>query len=598
MTSAEPAAASPFRSLPFGPLGAEVRSGPTTRFALHSSHARRAFVRLFSDAETSTATLPMHARGDGYFELFAEDVGHGALYKFVVDDQELPDPYARYLPYGVHGPAMAFASHYTFKHPRADAPDPLRQVIYELHIGTFTEHGSYAAACLKLPELVALGITTIELMPVAAFAGARGWGYDGVSLYAPFAGYGTPDELRALVDCAHGLGLTVLLDVVYNHFGPAGNYLSAYSPAYFTQDVQNAWGDSPDYRFAPMRALVLGNVRYWIEEFRFDGMRLDAVHAIIDPSERHVVRELVKTARDVYPQAQLIAEDDRNDPMLVNELGLNAIWADDFHHQLRVTLTGERDGYYAAYQPGVADLARCIERGWLYEGQPFAVSEKPRGKPADSLPGPTLVYCIQNHDQVGNRALGERLPRDVSLSAYCMASTLLLFLPMTPLLFMGQEWGASTPFLFFTDHEPELGKKVVEGRRAEFKSFSAFADPAARDRIPNPQADLTFQQSRLRWDEREQGEHARVLELYRQLLRLRASDPVLGRSDRAELSTRVTGELLQVRRAAAGQARLLYANFGREPVRLPAHGELLIGALTDGMLASQSAVIVADGANP
>jgi maltooligosyltrehalose trehalohydrolase len=437
----------------------------------------------------------------------------------------------------------------------------------------------------------------VELMPVNAFAGARGWGYDGVALYAPLAGYGTPDELRALVDTAHGLGLSVLLDVVYNHFGPAGNYLAAYSPSYFTSEVRNAWGDAPNYGFPPMRALAIENARYWIEDFRFDGLRMDAVHAIADRSTPHVVKELADEVRHVLPHACLIAEDDRNEPALVREHGLDAIWADDFHHQLHVTLTGERDGYYAAFDPGVADLARAIERGWLYEGQTFNAWESARGKPAGDLPAQAFVYCIQNHDQVGNRALGERLTRDISLDAYCMASTLLLFLPMTPLLFMGQEWAASTPFLYFTDHDPELGAKVVHGRREEFKSFSAFSDPAARERIPDPQAEATFLRSKLCWDERERAPHARVLALYRALLALRRSDPVLSRDDRAELSARARGQLLEVRRAFRNEERVLWANFGAEPLPIecePGRDVVLIGALdADGRLPPESAVIVA-----
>jgi maltooligosyltrehalose trehalohydrolase len=578
-----------------GPLGAEVRGGPTTRFSLFSTTASRCAVRLYHDERTPGESAELHARGGGLFELSLEDVGHGALYKFVLDDRELPDPYARYLPHGVHGPAMVVEPRYVFRHPRP--PAARERVIYELHVGTFTEHGTFAAACLRLPLLAELGVNTIELMPVNAFAGARGWGYDGVALYAPFAPYGTPDELRALVDTAHGLGLSVLLDVVYNHFGPAGNYLSAFSPSYFTSEVRNVWGDAPNYAFAPMRALAIDNARYWIEEFRFDGLRMDAVHAIADRSTPHVVKELAEEVRRVLPRACLIAEDDRNEPALVHEQGLNAIWADDFHHQLYVTLTGERDGYYAAFEPGVADLARAIERGWLYEGQQFAASGHARGKPALDLPAGAFVYCIQNHDQVGNRALGERLSRDISLDAYCMASTVLLFLPMTPLLFMGQEWAASSPFLYFTDHDPELGEKVVRGRREEFKSFSAFADEAARERIPDPQAETTFVRSKLNWDEREQAPHARVLALYRELLALRRDDPVLSQAGRAELTARARGQLLEVRRTLGKQERVLWANFGREPAPIafePGQSTLLIGTLdAQGRLGPDSAVIVA-----
>jgi maltooligosyltrehalose trehalohydrolase len=535
---------------------------------LFAEHAERCAVRLFRDRTTALTTVPMHALGDGLYELYLEDVGHGALYMFVLDDQILPDPYARFLPYGVHGPAMAIEPHYSFRNAR---PPPCAQpIIYELHIGTFTRQGTYRAARLRLPLLRELGVTTLELLPVAAFQGERGWGYDGVALFAPFAPYGNPDELRAFVDSAHDLGLSVLLDVVYNHFGPSGNYLSAYSRSYFHTD-KSSWGDAPNYESGPMRALVLDNVRYWLEEFRFDGLRFDAVHAIVDHSPRHLAAEIVERARQVYPHALLIAEDDRNEPALVSELGLDAIWADDFHHQLHVTLTGERDGYYAAYEPSVAALARTIERGFLYQGEVFSPWQKPRGKPADQLSAGAFVYCLQNHDQIGNRALGDRLSDKLAPDAYLMASALLLFLPMTPLLFMGQEWAASTPFQFFTDHDAELGRQVVRGRREEFKSFRAFSDEAARALIPDPQAEATFLTSKLCWEERGEEAHKRVLTMYRALIALRKSDPVLTEADRTGLRARAEGELLFITRWHQDDARTLIASFSSAAFPLPGY---------------------------
>jgi maltooligosyltrehalose trehalohydrolase len=559
-------------------LGARVHAGPTTRFSLFTSHAQQCEVRLFRDPATPLATLPMHALSPGYFEALLEDVGHGALYKFVLDGRELPDPYARALPYGVHGPARVVEPRYTFRHARP--PRPERPVIYELHIGTFSEAGSFTGACLLLPELMRLGVTTLELMPVAAGAGERGWGYDGVAPFAPLSAYGTPDELRALVDAAHGLGLGVLLDVVYNHFGPAGNYLSAYSTDYFVP-AANAWGDAPNYRFAPMRELVRDNVRYWLEEFRFDGLRFDAVHAIVDPSDKHIVRDAIEVARHVLPSALLVAEDDRNDPALVDELGFDAIWADDFHHQLHVTLTGEQDGYYAGYKPDLGELVRCIEGGWLYQGQPFAPSGHERGKPAAQLPASAFIYCLQNHDQVGNRALGNRLSHLLTPEAYRLASSLLLFLPATPLLFMGQEWASSSPFQYFTDHEPELGERIRAGRREEFKGFRAFQDEAARAAIPDPQAAETYSGSKLRWSEREQPGHAQVLALYTELLRLRAQDPVLRQAERRALRVSHDADVLELRLAAAGEERVWLGNFGREArkLELAAGARVLLGSL-------------------
>jgi maltooligosyltrehalose trehalohydrolase len=561
----------------FEPLGTATEQLPSlgarvvetgTRFGLFAEPCARAAVRVFTPDGTSFDDHEMQPLGAGYFGAAVPGVGHGALYKFVLDGRELTDPFARFLPQGVHGPAQVVADRFAWRHAGVSRP-LAEQVIYELHVGTFSAEGTYAGVAARLPAVAALGVTTIELLPLAAFPGQRGWGYDGVALYAPFAPYGTPDELRALVDAAHGLGLGVLLDVVYNHFGPSGNYLPSYSPGFLASERSTGWGAVLDYTLPALRRAVVENARYWLEEFRFDGLRLDATHAIEDPSSRHILRAIADAAREL-PGKIVIAEDERNDPALVEQHGLNAIWADDFHHQVRVTLTGEKDGYYGAYRPGVADLARTIERGWLFEGQLYPPTGAARGTPAGALAASSFVYCIQNHDQVGNRALGERLCVAVSAEQYRAVSTLLLFLPMTPLLFMGQEWAASSPFLYFTDHDPELGRLVREGRRREFKNFDAFRDPVTRETIPDPQAEETFAASKLRWDERLEGEHARTLALYRAALSLRAFDPVLTTSGREALRAEAAGEVLIVRRASAAGERVLLVNFSTEPVEIAA----------------------------
>jgi maltooligosyltrehalose trehalohydrolase len=515
----------------------------------------------------------MQRESGGVFSVTARDVGPGALYRFGLDDRELPDPYARFLPEGVHGPAEVM------RLPRGPRPRPparpLREhVVYELHVGTFTPEGNYAAAAQRLPELAELGITTLELMPLSSFAGARGWGYDGVAHFAPHAAYGRPEELCAFLDRAHELGLHVLLDVVYNHFGPAGNYLRAYSPDYFSSELQNAWGDAPDFVHAPMRRYVLDNALYWLDEVGFDGLRLDATHAIIDPSPRHILAELAdRVAALDSGERLLMAEDDRNDPALVARDGLDAIWADDFHHCVRVTLTGERDGYYAAYPAGAAAIAETIENGWLYRGQNYPLRDEPRGHDASGVPREAFVYCIQNHDQVGNRAFGDRLQANISLDAYCAASTLLLFLPMTPLLFMGQEWACSAPFMFFTDHEADLGRAVARGRREEFKRFAAFADPDRRATIPDPQALETFTQSKLDWSERAAPNHARVVELYRALLALRRTHPALALAQGQVLRASAPHESVVAIERQSAQGRLrLWVNLGADPIDLRALG--------------------------
>jgi maltooligosyltrehalose trehalohydrolase len=547
-------------------LGAIVGED-SIRFRLFTTRTDDCQVKLYDGQHGETSLLAMRPLGGGYFEATLANPPDGLLYNFVLAGRELPDPYARFLPFGVDGPALAVRSRYRWRH--APVSRPMReQIIYELHVGTFTEGGTYGDAEARLAELAALGVTTIQLMPLSTFAGRRGWGYDGVAHFAPFAPYGTPDELRAFIDEAHRLGLSVLLDVVYNHFGAAGNYLAAYSPDYFTSEFKNAWGDAPNFQSPLMRRFVLDNARYWLTEFQFDGLRLDATHALHDPSWPHILRELSDDVALLQPTRLLIAEDERNNPAVIRALGMNAVWADDFHHQVRVLFTRERDGYYAAYEPDLDGLAATIRGGWLYQGQIYPPTNEPRGKSARLLPAEAFVYCIQNHDQVGNRAFGDRLSQMVSTDAYCAASALLLLLPMTPLLFMGQEWAATSPFQYFTDHDEELGRLVSAGRRAEFTKFEAFSAPDAQDRIPDPQEPNTFRQSKLRWEERNRGEHLRVLTLYQTLIELRRTDPVLSCAGRDALEVAVHGSVLAVRRWTDQGDRLLLVNFSEQAVAL------------------------------
>jgi maltooligosyltrehalose trehalohydrolase len=582
-------------------LGASVEAGGT-RFRLFSTVAKTCGVRLFDEAGQPGATFELACRPGGVHEALVPDVGPGARYKFVIDGRELPDPYARFLPAGVHGPAEVIEAAYRWQHPGVSRP--LREhVIYELHVGTFTEAGTYAAARSRLPELVELGVTAIELMPLAAFPGRRGWGYDGVAFFAPFAPYGRPDDLRAFIDEAHGLGLAVFLDVVYNHFGSSGNYLSAYSPEYFSKEIQNAWGDVPNFAHPVMRRLVIDSALYWLEDFRFDGLRFDAIHAIVDRSSRHILRELADEVAALRPRKLLVAEDDRNDPGDVTALGLDGIWADDFHHSVRVALTGESDGYYAAYPRGARTIAEAIRGGWLFHGQIYPPTKKPRGKEASGLPAEAFVYCIQNHDQIGNRAFGDRLSTVVSPEAYATASMLLLFLPMTPLLFMGQEWATRAPFQFFTDHEPELGRLISEGRRREFKAFRAVLE--AGDRIPDPQDEATFQRSKLRWDEVKEEPHRSIRALYRRMLELRRNDPVLATAGRDDLTARAEGDLLVVRLANKHGQRLFLGNLGNAPLpvgaEIPARASVLATSapfkISEKRLWGQAAVVLAVGAH-
>ena len=567
-----------------------------TTFRVWTTRATRVRVRLFDSEGPVVREVDLESRGDGDFEAHVAGVAPGALYNVVLDDDEVPDPYARFLPRGVHGPAEVIAPERTPALPRTLALDAA--VTYELHVGTFTPEGTFAAAAERLEDLAALGVGAVELMPVAAFNGERGWGYDGVAHYAPHAPYGRPEDLRRFVRRAHELGLGVLLDVVYNHFGPSGNYLSRYAGEYFTAAHTTPWGEAPDFAHPRLRRHVLGSAQMWLEEYGFDGLRLDATHAILDDSARHVLRDLADLAAALRPPRVLVAEDERNDPELVALQGMAAIWTDDFHHTIRALMAGDRDGYYGAYEPTVAALARVIERGWEYEGQHYSPWARGRGKPAGALPFEHFVFCLENHDQSGNRAFGERLSQDVTSGAFAAATVLLLFLPMSPLLFMGQEWGASTPFLYFTDHEPDLGGLVTQGRREEFKSFGAFADAQLRERIPDPQAPSTFERSRLRWEERDRPEHAATLALVRRMLELRRSDPVLReRCERGALHARAEGDALIVERHGPSGRRVLVANFTKRdlPIDWRAFGRPLVAtreALEAG-LAPESAIVLA-----
>ena len=585
-----------------------------TTFAAWSTTAHAIAVRLFEvDADPATRgaasvtpvrTEALAALGDGRFEAHVPGVGSRALYMFVIDGVETPDPYARFLPFGVHGPARVVAPVEARVRALVAAAPLSQSVLYELHVGTFSPQGTYRGAMEKLDALVELGVTAIELLPLASFAGARGWGYDGVALYAPHAGYGEPDDLRALVDAAHERGIAVLLDVVYNHLGPSGNYLQRYAPEYFTSAVQPPWGSAPDFGYAPMRRLVLDNARYWLEDFGFDGLRLDATHAIRDRSGKHVLRELTELAHAMVPARRIFFEDERNDPETVTVLGADGVWADDFHHQVHVLLTGERDGYYGSYEPTVASLARAINEGWSFTGQAFAFWEgRARGRSArdSGLLPEQLVYCLQNHDQVGNRALGERLTALADVDAFCAASLLLLSLPATPLVFMGQEWAATSPFLFFSDHEEALGEAVRQGRREELESFAAFVDAGARSAIPDPQARSTFERSKLEWDQRVTGEiHRRVLSLYRAMIALRRTDAVLGGASRwQDFEATAEGDLLVVIRRRGEAERRAVVSFAQVEREISV-GEgwrvlLATGSVGGGRLGPHSAVLTAKG---
>jgi malto-oligosyltrehalose trehalohydrolase len=513
----------------------------------------------------------------------------GTRYRFQVDGGLLvPDPASRFQPDDVHGPSeVVDPLAYEWTDEGWTGLDAAALVFYELHVGTFTPEGTFAATAGRLDHLRDLGVTAVELMPVADFPGRWGWGYDGALLFAPESRYGRPEALKALVDACHRRGLAVFLDVVYNHLGPEGNYLHAYAPAFFTTRHQTPWGPGLNLDGAGsvvVRAFVIENALYWLEEFHLDGLRLDAVHMIADDSEPHVLVELAHAVhagpgrtRRVHlvlenglNEARYLARDPAGRPRLYQ-----AQWNDDVHHALHVLLTGERDGYYGDYQSPLPLLGRCLTEGFAYQGEPSAFRGRPRGEPTAGLPPTAFVGFLQNHDQVGNRAFGERLAALAPPEAARAATAALLLAPAPPLLFMGQEWAAAEPFLFFSDLGPELAEAVREGRRREFARFAAFADPARRAAIPDPQARETRDRAVLDWSALGRPAHAAWRAFHRTLLDLRRREIVpLLRGEPVPRATwhplGTTGLEVEWAFPAGGRVLRLVANLGPSPV--PAAG--------------------------
>jgi maltooligosyltrehalose trehalohydrolase len=555
------------------PIGAQVTKRGV-RFRVWAPAAEQVAVVLDDDAQTSRA-LERDPDDQGYWSLEIDGLGAGARYAFSVDGGDpRPDPASRWQPDGVHGfSAVVDPDAFTWRDHGWRGVPLAEMIVYELHVGTATPEGTFEALIERLPYFRELGVTALELLPIHDFPGCRNWGYDGVDLYAPARCYGGPNGLKLLVDAAHRHGLAIVLDVVYNHFGPDGNYLRDFSPHYFTGRHHTPWGeainlDGPGSE--AVRSFIIGNALYWAHEYHIDGLRLDATHALIDDSPQHLLQQLAASVCATLPperQFVISAEDERNDPRLARAIahggyGLDAIWADDFHHEARIALTGEQGGYYADYSGSISDLVKTIADGWFYQGQRSQVSGQARGADPHELALPQFVYCIQNHDQVGNRPLGDRLNQIVDPAAYRALSALLLLAPQTPLLFQGQEWATASPFQFFTDHNAELGRLVTEGRRNEFKGFWT----ETHIEVPDPQAEQTFLSSKLPWDERLQPGHAETLALYRELIRLRQAHPALRRRDRAALHVTALGEralLLQREGEQPDQTVLIVVNLSQ-----------------------------------
>ena len=564
------------------PVGAEPAAQGGVHFRVWTTAAQGVEIVLESGARQG-----LRAEGNGYFSALVAEVAPGDRYRFSLDGAEpRPDPASRFQPDGPHGPSLVVdPGAYRWRDDAWRGPDLARPVIYELHVGTFTPAGTWPAAAAGLEPLAALGINVVELMPVAAFPGRFGWGYDGVDLFAPTQLYGTPDEFRAFVDRAHELGMGVILDVVYNHLGPDGCYLREFSPEYFSSTHETEWGDALNFdgpSAGPVRELVLANVRHWIEEYHLDGLRLDATQSIFDSSERHILSEIASAARAAAGSRHvlLIVENEPQDTALLRPQersghGMDSAWNDDFHHSARVALTGRTEAYYTDYRGSAQELLSAVRWGYLYQGQYYGWQQQPRGTPALDLQPTSFVNFIQNHDQVANSAHGRRLHQLTSPGRYRAMTALLLLAPGTPMLLQGQEYGASTPFLFFADHEPELARSVQRGRREFLRQFPSIATPQVQERLADPAAADTFRSCVL--DPAERAAGGAMLALHRDLIALSRSAAFLQR-DREHVHGAVLAEdclLLRYLGEHPDADRLLLVNLGADVTLSPIPEPLL-----------------------
>jgi len=571
------------------PFGAAVTADGGVRFRLWAPGAAGVDLRL--EGPSGERRLPMDALGDGWHQLVTDQAGPGTRYRFRPCGEPgtgadgglwVPDPASRFNPDDVHGPSEVIdPAAYTWQDGAWRGRPWEEAVVYELHVGSFTPQGSFRAVIERLDYLKELGVTALELMPVADFPGRRNWGYDGVLPFAPDAAYGRPEDLKALVDAAHACGLMVFLDVVYNHFGPEGNYLHVYARRFFTERHHTPWGAAINYDGEDRRGVrdfFIHNALYWLTEYHLDGLRLDAVHAILDDSRPDILEELaaaVAAGPGRQRRVHLVLENDDNAARYLERGearagGYAAQWNDDLHHALHVLVTGEADGYYAEYAPDPArHLARCLAEGFAWQGEPSAWRDGgPRGEPSGQLPPAAFVAFLQNHDQTGNRALGERLHQIADPDRLRAAVALLLLQPQPPLLFMGEEFAAATPFLFFCDFGADLRDAVREGRRREFAGFARFSDPAALASIPDPGEAATFLAIRLAWSCLAQAPHREWLDYYRALLALR-HERLSGRWPGARsLGARALGPgaVHAEWRLGEGSLLTLYANLGPAPV--------------------------------
>jgi maltooligosyltrehalose trehalohydrolase len=564
------------------PMGAEPRPGGGVHFRVWAPQSRSVEVELIAQGKVQKIAPLSPEDGGDYFSGTMEGLAPGALYKYRVDSGSFPDPASRFQPEGPHGPSQVVDSaafQWTDRGWKGVSIQDL--VIYEMHLGTFTPEGTWRAALEQLPELKNLGVTAVEIMPIADFPGRFGWGYDGVDLFAPSRLYGSPDDARAFINAAHEAGIAVILDVVYNHVGPDGNYLKHFSPDYFSSDYECEWGEAINFdgrNSGPVREFFISNARYWIDEFHFDGLRLDATQQIFDRTTPHILKEITEAARSAARGRTLfvVAENESQHARLARPaefggFGLDALWNDDYHHAALVAATGRREAYYLDYQGAPQEFISAVKYGFLYQGQLYSWQKQRRGSASLDLSHKKFVVFIQNHDQVANSLRGERLHQRTGPGRLRALAALTLLSPCIPMLFQGEEFAASTPFLFFADHHPELNKLVRQGRGQFLKQFRTIATAECETLLPEPGAEATFQACKLKFSERETN--SRIYNLYRDLLRIRREEPSI--RDAKFIDGAVLGEHAFLIRYFSGDDRLLLVNLGPDLYLNPAPEPLL-----------------------
>jgi maltooligosyltrehalose trehalohydrolase len=568
------------------PIGAEIAQNGA-HFRIWAPNAKNITLHIITKIER--LSIIMTSEAGGYSSCFVPDVGPGALYQFQLDNDETlyPDPASRYQPLGPHGPSrLENINHFNWSDAHWQGVAQANNVIYEVHIGTFTQKGTLQAAADELPELAALGITLIELMPVNEFEGDFGWGYDGVALFAPYHGYGTPDDLRDFIDRAHALGMGVILDVVYNHVGASGCYLHKFSNDYFSVRYKSDWGDVFNFdgkNSQPVRELIITNAVYWIKEFHFDGFRLDATQQIFDSSDEHIISAVASAARAAAGNRKIyiVGENEPQQKKLVTSIqakgyGLDSLWNDDFHHAARVALTGRTDAYYTDYKGKPQEFVASIKYGFLFQGQWYKWQKQRRGSASLDLPATRFVHYLQSHDQVANGGRGKRI-HQLSHPALLRALTGLLLLgPQTPMLFQGQEFGASSPFLYFADNNVGMAEVVAKGRNQFLFQFPTLATPAMRSYLYRPEDISTFKQCKLNLDERQTN--ADIYQLHKELLHLRKTNPVLSGQELSHVDGAAISSTVFIIRyfsTVSNQDRLLVVNLGRDFLLSPVPEPLL-----------------------